>query len=181
MPWERGLLWISENPRSRFCPCVPWAFGLSQALLLMSIPSRNELKRELVAQGFEVYRTLPDRIVLADRVRDNLIMDSGVAAVIGELLAVRFVVRAQSSDFPGETPDELFGRTRTLAMPGRAVGYREIEQSVVPVRDPGDKERILDTWCELTLERKVSSVAELMDELRRALSLDKTASPAKRG
>lgn len=38
-----------------------------------------ELKRALVREGFEIYRTAGHFVLLADRVRDNLIMDSGVA------------------------------------------------------------------------------------------------------
>ena len=64
-------------------------------------PTPAELKKTLVARGFEVYRTLGDQVVLADRVRDNLIMDSGVAARSGDVLAVRFVVRGGAVLSPG--------------------------------------------------------------------------------
>jgi len=45
----------------------------------MPVPTPAELKKALTAEGFEIYRTTGDRILLADRVRDNLIMDSGVS------------------------------------------------------------------------------------------------------
>ena len=48
-------------------------------------PTPADLKKTLVARGFEVYRTLGDQVVLADRVRENLIMDSGVAARPGDV------------------------------------------------------------------------------------------------
>jgi hypothetical protein len=147
----------------------------------MTIPNRNELKRELVAQGFEVYRTLPDRVVFADRVRDNLIMDSGVSAGLADGLAVRFTARAQASDFPGEDASALWGRARALGSAGLAAGYREVAADVVAVRDPGDKSRTLDTWYEVSFELRVSSVAELIEEVRKALRFEKVASASKRG
>ena len=62
----------------------------------------SELKKALQAQGFEIYRTTPHEVMLADRVRDNLLMDSAVAVGVGEEFVVSVTVRAQSSDFPGE-------------------------------------------------------------------------------
>ena len=74
--------------------------------------STTALKHALIGEGFEVYRTLGTRIVLAERVRDNLIMDSGVAAVTEERLAVRLTFRAQKSDFPGESDGQIHARAR---------------------------------------------------------------------
>jgi hypothetical protein len=136
----------------------------------------NELKKTLVARGFEVYRTLGDHVVLADRVRDNLIMDSGVAVKPGEVLAVRFVVRAQASDFPSSKADDLFARARECAAEARERGYAEVGQAEVPVRDPGDSSSTLDTWYEVSFERPVADEDELEKELRYALALEKTAS-----
>jgi hypothetical protein len=140
----------------------------------MAVHSPANLKRHLIAQGFEPYRTLSDRVMLAERVRDNLIMDSGVAAGFAPELCVRFIVRAQSSGFRGETPQQLFDRARSLAHSSVERGYGEIEASVVPVSDPGDESRTLDTWYEVTFERRVGDLDELFTELRYALSLDKT-------
>jgi hypothetical protein len=137
-------------------------------------PTPAELKKTLVARGFEVYRTLVDQIVLADRVRDNLIMDSGVAARPGDVLAVRFVVRAQASDFPSSAPDDLFDRARACATEALGRGYSEVGVAEVPVKDPGDSSHTLDTWYEVSFERPVTSVDELEHELRYALALEKT-------
>jgi hypothetical protein len=41
--------------------------------------------------------------------------------------------------------------------------------------DPGDPNRTLDTWYEVTYERHVGGEAELHPELRFALSVPKTA------
>jgi len=137
-------------------------------------PTPAELKKTLVARGFEVYRTLGDHVVLADRVRDNLIMDSGVAVRPDAPFAVRFVVRAQASDFPSVTADDLYERARTSVAEALARGYAEVGVAEVPVRDPGDASSTLDTWYEVSFERAVASEDELEQELRYTLSLEKT-------
>ena len=139
-------------------------------------PTPADLKKTLVARGFEVYRTLADQVVLADRVRDNLIMDSGVAARPGDVLAVRFVVRCQATDFPSATAEDLFERARACAEEARGRGYTEIGVAAVPVHDPGDATKTLDTWYEVSFERPVASEDELEQELRYALGLEKTVS-----
>lgn len=139
-------------------------------------PTPNELKKTLQARGFEVYRTLGDQVVLADRVRDNLIMDSGVAARPGAVLAVRFVVRAQASDFPSVSANDLYERARACAGEALGRGYTEVGVAEVPVRDPGDASSTLDTWYEVSFERPVANEDELEQELRYALGLEKTVS-----
>jgi len=133
------------------------------------------LKKALVSEGFEIYRTGPNLISLADRVRDNLLMDSGVSVVQGAGLAVRLILRAQAADFPGDDIDGLFARARALATPLSAKGYREISAAAVPVHDPSDKGRTLDTWYEVTYERDVTGEPELFDELRFVLSQPRVA------
>jgi len=141
----------------------------------MSPSTPSELKKLLLAEGFEVYRTLSDQIVLADRVRDNLIMDSGVAAGLGEVPRVRFVVRAQGGDFPNDSTAAIFERARQMANDALARGYREISATSVEVRDPGDNSQTLDVWHEVAFEKALTSDVELVAELRYALSLEKTA------
>ena len=141
----------------------------------MAVSSPTNLKKHLIAQGFIVYRTLGDQIMLAERVRDNLIMDAGVAAVFKPGLAVRFFVRAQSNDFRGESDEQLFARARAQARASLQRGYLEVETRVVPVSDPGDNSRTLDTWYEVALERATSDLEGLFEELRYALNVEKTA------
>ncbi|HKY35821.1 MAG TPA: hypothetical protein VJN18_07780 [Polyangiaceae bacterium] len=143
-------------------------------------PTPSELKKTLLARGFEVYRTLDDQVVLADRVRDNLIMDSGVAARFGGAFSVRFTVRAQASDFPSVSADDLFERARACAAPALDRGYAEVGVAEVPVRDPGDATQTLDTWYEVSFERSVASEDELEQELRYALGLEKTVNRDRR-
>src|SRR5688572_12214130 len=137
--------------------------------------SPQSLKKSLVAEGFEVYRTSPNFIILADRVRDNLLMDSGVAVVHGEPLVVRITLRARGAEFPGDGEQTLFERARALSAPMKERGYAEVGSAAVPVTDPGDPSRTLDTWYEVTYERTIADEAELHPELRFALSIAKTA------
>ncbi|HYQ03996.1 MAG TPA: hypothetical protein VER96_35225 [Polyangiaceae bacterium] len=141
----------------------------------MSPPTPSELKKLLLAEGFEVYRTMSDQIVLADRVRDNLIMDSGVAARLGAERGVRFTVRAQAGDFPNDSTAAIFDRARRMANDALGRGYREVGATRVEVRDPGDDSQTLDVWHEVAFEKALASDAELITELRYALSLEKTA------
>ncbi|HTQ07649.1 MAG TPA: hypothetical protein VMI54_27520 [Polyangiaceae bacterium] len=133
------------------------------------------LKKALVTEGFEIYRASATQVTLADRVRDNLLMDSGVAVIHGESLAVRVVLRAQASNFPGEGPDGLFARARALSGELTGRGYQEVAADSVPVQDPSDRSRTLDTWHEVSYVLPVQSEAELYVELRFALGLPKNA------
>lgn len=140
----------------------------------MSSSKPTALKTRLVSAGFEIFRVRGNQIRLADRVRENLIMDSGVSAVAGERLAVRIILKAQANQFPGESEAQLFERARKMAGPLHDRGYVEVEATVVPVDDPGGGDATLDTWYELAWERAVDE-SELAEELRYALALEKTA------
>jgi hypothetical protein len=133
----------------------------------------SALKKVLIAEGFEVYRTSPNQVSLADRVRDNLLMDSGVSVFQGETLQVRVVLRAQASNFPGDSADALYSRARGLSEPLAARGYAEIAAAGVPVQDPSDRSRTLDTWYEVTYSLGLTDEGTLFDELRFALGLTK--------
>jgi len=135
----------------------------------------SALKKALVAEGFEIYRSSPNQVTLADRVRDNLLMDSGVAVIQGESLAVRVTLRAQATNFPGEAADGLFGRARALSAELTGRGYQEVAADNVPVQDPSDRTRTLDTWYEVSYVLPVKNDEDLYAELRFALSLPKSA------
>jgi hypothetical protein len=141
----------------------------------MSHPTLAELKKILRDKGFEIYRTTPTEVVLAERVRENLLMDSGVAARGGDDPGVRVVMRAEGSKFPSQNPDQLWAHARDLAKAALDAGYREVDARVTKIQDPSDPERTLDTWYEIWLERSVSDDAELLRELTVALGLHKTA------
>jgi len=140
------------------------------------MPTPSEIKKALVSAGLEVYLQRGDAVHVAERVRENLIMDSGIR-VTAAGPSVSFIVRAQRTDFPGDPDERLFERARDLATRALDRGYREIAVQVTPVRDPGDEARTIDTWCEVTFERAVDDVAAAMDEVRFALLLEKAARP----
>ena len=137
--------------------------------------SPQQLKKALVAGGFEVFRTLPDEVVLAERVRENLILDSGVR--IGPLadgsVRVRLVLRAQRTDFPSEDDTTLFDRVRKLAEPATENGFTEVSTNLNAVKDPADPDRTLDTFYEVFLAREVPSFDEAVTVLKFALALEK--------
>lgn len=140
------------------------------------MPTPAELKRALRDAGLEIYRTRADVVHLAERVRENLLMDSGVY-VRASALTVGIVVRAQKADFPGETEAQLLDRARALAAPAKERAYVEVGAAAHDIHDPGDPTRTLDTWFEATFERPLADEAALLDEIRFALSIEKAASP----
>ena len=140
------------------------------------MPTPAEMKRAPIQAGFEVYATRGDVVHLAERVRENLIMDAGIF-VKSASPTVGFIVRAQRSDFPNEPEEQLLDRARLLGRAALDRGYEEVKTAVREVRDPGDGARTLDTWCEVSFEKAVGDLAGVMDEVRFALSFEKAASP----
>jgi hypothetical protein len=135
----------------------------------------QQLKKALVTAGFQVFRTLGDEIVLAERVRENLIMDSGVRLRASDPLQIRVVFKAQRGNFPGEDDSHLFDRARKLAESALSRGFQESSRAVSPVLDPTDAERTLDTFFEIVLAKDAGSLELAIEELKFALSLDRTA------
>ena len=138
-------------------------------------PSLADLKKALIAAGFELYRTRGDELQVADRVRDNLIMDSGVSLRVGDALSVKIVFRAQLSDFAGDDAERLFDRARELGVDVVHRGYSEAGTLTSHVRDPAEPTRTLDTWYEVWYEKPVASVEEAMREVGLATKLEKAA------
>lgn len=152
-----------------------------------------ELKRALLREGFEIYRTAGRFVLLADRVRENLIMDSGVAlggvseteadAASGSSsdpssdaqLVVRVTLKAQSSEFPNENAEQLLARARQLTAPFSDRGYQETNCQTVTVQDPSNPNQTIDTWHEVQWELTVPSLERAVEELRFALDQKKTA------
>jgi len=134
-----------------------------------------EIRKALIAAGFELYRTRGDEVQIADRVRDNLIMDSGVSVSAKGSLSVKLIVRSQRSDFPGDGAATLFERARELAAPAVSHGYVETATLTSPVQDPTDPSRTLDTWYEVCFEKGVQTLEEAMSEVGFALKIEKSA------
>jgi hypothetical protein len=141
-----------------------------------SLPfTASRIKRALIEAGFEVFRTRSEEIVLAERPRENLIMDSGVRLRLTASLEVRIVLRAQKADFPNEEEARLFDRVRKLAEQATATGFTEVGTSITRVADPGDEERTLDTFYEITYAKSVPALPEALAELKFAMALEKRA------
>ncbi len=138
----------------------------------MPVPDSVELKKKLRAAGFEIYRTTEGAILLAERVRDNLIMDSGVAAQIPETegaWGILVTVRAQASHFPGADEQKIWTQARTLAASFLSSGYGEKDARCQEVTDPSHPGMSLDTSHEILLTRALTTFEELITELRSAL------------
>ncbi|EYF00833.1 Hypothetical protein CAP_8994 [Chondromyces apiculatus DSM 436] len=124
----------------------------------------------------EIYRTRGDVVHIAERVRENLLMDSGIF-VEAHGPKVGFVVRAQRTDFPGVPDDQLFERARKYGAAALPRGFRESGSALREVQDPGDAERTIDTWCEVQFEKAVDSIEGAISEIRFALTLDRSSAP----
>lgn len=148
----------------------------------MSISDAAELKKFLRNNGFEVYRTVDGQVTLAERVRDNLIMDSGIAvgpvdshtSALGQL-SISVTLRAQASHFPGASPDQVRGEARALADQLFGRGYVEAEFTGRPMLDPGDPSSVLDTSHELRVARIVAEES-LAEEVRHLLGIRRSSS-----
>jgi hypothetical protein len=139
----------------------------------MASSTAPEIKGALIAAGFEVYRTLGDEVQVADRVRDNLIMDSGVSIHGGDTLRVQIVVRAQRCDFPSDPVLALFDRARALCAGAVARGFAETGTRASPMYDPTDASRTLDTWYEVAFEKAVETLSDAIEEVRFAVTVEK--------
>jgi len=133
----------------------------------------QQLKKALVAAGFEVFRTLGDDVVLADRVRENLIMDSGVRLRSGDALQVKVVLRVQQADFPSEGEPDLFARVRAYGEQVVSEGFAEVAATATKVTDPADAARTLDTFFEVTFAKDVTDLDSALPALKFAMALDK--------
>ncbi len=152
------------------------------------MPTPAEIKKALKDAGLEVYRTRGEVVHLAERVRENLLMDAGTflrgaadGPDGGRGAHVGFVVRAQRNDFPNDGNEHLFERARHAAASAIARGYRETAVEVHQIKDPGDGERTLDTWCEVSFEIEVGDLDAAIAEARFALAIEKAAVPSRGG
>jgi len=140
-------------------------------------PSIQELKRALLAAGLEIYRTRPDAVHLAERPRDNQILDAGISvrpAASDGSYEIRVVMRCQRSDFPRETADALYDKVRDLAKDSvLSHGFKELETREQRMPDPGDAKKTLDVWYEVVFAHSFRTFDEAVKEARFALQLEK--------
>ncbi|HJL06319.1 MAG TPA: hypothetical protein RMH85_20100 [Polyangiaceae bacterium LLY-WYZ-15_(1-7)] len=140
----------------------------------MSTLDVKTIKQALKDAGVEIYRSRPDEVQIAERIRLH-IMDSGVRVVLAEgSPRVRFTARSQRSDFPNADGDALFARVRErVGAPAQERGYTEHGAQVHEVKDPVDEAKTLDVWHEVVYEKAAEDVGALVDEVRWAVELEK--------
>ena len=140
---------------------------------LLDPPTVERAQAALVARGVDILRVDANEIALAKRVRSHL-MDAAVSVQLGTEPNVRFVVRAQSSDFPGAGAKQLYEKVRSeVSASARAQGFEEVAQHPREVRDPGDASRVLDVWYELTYAKPLRDADTWLDDVRWAMNVSK--------
>lgn len=136
----------------------------------LSLPS---VKAGLVQAGIEIYRVRGTVVEVAERIRLHL-MDSGIRVLTGEVAEVRFTARAQRSENQSLPPPGQFEKVRSaVGSLASDNGWLEIEATPTDVRDPVDKNKILDVWYEITFSKRVGTLAEATDAVRWALGVEK--------
>jgi hypothetical protein len=135
----------------------------------------QELKKALITAGFEVYRTAGEEVILADRARENLILDSGVRIRATEPIQIRLVMGIRQAAFPSDDEPALFERVRQLAAPLLSEGFSEVATGVAPVTDPADEQRTLDTFYEVVFAKDEAALEGALPTLKLALQIAKTA------
>ena len=102
------------------------------------MPTPADIKRALQGAGFEIYRTQGDVVHVAERVRENLLMDSGVfvdvALTVGFIRAALFAGRRTFQD---DSDDILFEQARDLEARGARSRLRRDERRDAHRRRPG--------------------------------------------
>ncbi len=135
-----------------------------------------DVVRTLVRAGIEIFCGSDEVVHVAERVRDNLLIDADVR-VNAARRSVVFFSRAHSVDFPGEPANLLFARARLPAAAALGRGYAEAKAFVTKLRAPDDPGITLDYWYQVEFEKPVLDLEQLIEEVRFALALEKAAKP----
>lgn len=110
-------------------------------------------------------------------------MDSGVRvrpiAHPGESGAfeVAMVLRVRRGHYPNESDAVLFDHVRRLGESAVTRGFAERETRVTPLSDPGDPDRVLDTFYEIVFAHAVPKLEDAIEAARVALDVAKAAEP----
>lgn len=143
----------------------------------MAAITSDELKKLVLEAGLEIYRASNEEIRIAERVRMHL-MDSGVLLRLSDEPEMWLTVRAQRSDFPSSSPDELSNIIRSAV--GKTVenlGFHETQAVAREITNPVDDGHVLDVWHELTFAKSLRNSDTLVADLRCALSVPKCVGP----
>jgi hypothetical protein len=134
-----------------------------------------ELKKALQLEGFQVYRTLEAEVRLAERVRENLILDSGVSVTNADEPVVRVVFRAEKFLFSGLDDAAIFAKASALAVVALQTGFTRTGERKVAMTDPNEESIVLDTVFEVSFEKQVKTIAEAAEVCRMLLQLPRSA------
>lgn len=135
------------------------------------------IKQYLLDAGFQIYRITDTEIYLAERVRMHL-MDSGICISNNKEPLISFRMRAQRSDFPHIPPETLFKSIRQLSEESIVShGFHESKFNTCKVNDPIDKDKVLDIWHEIIYSKRIENIAELIEDIRWLLSLERYLTP----
>jgi hypothetical protein len=135
----------------------------------------QQIKQTLIEAGLEVYRTTGEEVIVADRVRDNLILDSGVRVRAGDPMEVRLIMGLRQTQYPNESDEQLFDRLRELAAAAVGRGFAEISTGTAAVNDPSDAKKRLDTFFELILSKREGDRTTMLELVRFGVDIAKTA------
>jgi hypothetical protein len=139
----------------------------------------QELKQSLVAGGLEVYRTTGAEVRLAERPRENLILDSGVkVASEGSQFVVTVVFRAEKTAHPDLRDTGIFSRVAMSALLAEDHGFVETDRALKRIEDPSNPGRVLDTFYEITMVMGCNDIASALDLVRFALALERSVLPS---
>lgn len=130
----------------------------------------DELKRLIRSAGYQMYGTRGREVLLAERVRDNLILDSGIS-VSPDPLTIHVIVRAQMFHFQGQTLDEGRAFAETLGEAFLSLGYQRRGAKEVTIPDLNNVGAALDTVCEVSLEKPLVGPEDLTSAIQEALAL----------
>lgn len=137
----------------------------------------DDLKRLVRNAGFQVYGTQGQQILLAERVRDNLILDSGIS-LSPDPLSIIVTVRAQMIHFPGQPIEHAREFADRLGDAFLALGYTRERSETVAIQNPNQVGSTLDTVCEVVFQKALPSPDPIPTEIQLALDLARTSSEA---
>lgn len=123
----------------------------------------SDIKKALADAGFEIFRVGDGDVHLAERVRENLLMEARIKVGVRQ---VSFSTRARRGDFPGDASEALFDRARSLGQAARAHGYTEATTYVIDMPDPSNPSRTLDAWYEVEFVKRIEGIDEAIAEAR---------------
>lgn len=147
----------------------------------------TDLKKALRSEGFVIYRTVGEQIALAERVRENLILDSGVrikSTPSADAGAVTFEVsitfRAEKNAFPGIREAVIYTHMTQGSERATELGFRELTRAARAITDPIDPGVTLDTFYELVMVKDAVDFPEAVSLARFALGIDRIVFPPAR-